>query len=131
MNLLDENIPLEQRDLLQVWGFPCRVIGQDIAVLSIGDDNILTLLHHLKQPTLFTRDLHFFRRHLCHAGYALVFLDLAPEESAVFIRRFLHHPRFKTKARRMGIVARVHHDGVHFWQRNRPTLQRTGWSAVP
>ena len=128
MNVLDENIPLEQRDLLQLSGFRCRVIGQELAALSIGDDNILALLHHLKQPTLFTRDLHFFRRHLCHAGYGLVFLDLVPEESAVFIRRFLNHPRFKTKARRMGIVARVHHDGVHFWQRSRAALQRVDWA---
>ncbi len=129
MNLLDENIPLEQRDLLQLWGFPCRVIGQDIAPRSIGDDNIVTLLHHLNQPTLFTRDLHFFRRHLCHPAYALAYLDLAPEESAVFIRQFLKHPQFKTKAHRMGVVARVHHDGIHFWRRDRPALQKAQWPA--
>ena len=39
-----------------------RLIGQDVAQLSIGDDNILALLHRLKQPTLFTRDEHFFKR---------------------------------------------------------------------
>jgi hypothetical protein len=127
MNVLDENIPLEQRDLLQLRGIPCRMVGRDLAHLSIGDDNVLALLHHLKQPTLFTRDLHFFHRHLCHASYALVYLDLAPEECAVFIRRFLSHPRFDTHAKRMGVVARVHHDGVHFWERKRATLQRAGW----
>lgn len=127
MNILDENIPLDQRDLLQLWGFRCRVIGQELAALSIGDDNIIALLHHLKQPTLFTRDFHFFRHPLCHDGYGLAFLDLAPEESAVFIRRFLNHPRFKTKADRMGAVVRVHHDGIQFWQRNRAGLQRVAW----
>lgn len=59
MNLLDENIPLEQRDLLRVRGIHCRVIGQDVARLSISDEDIITLLHRLKRPTLFTRDEDF------------------------------------------------------------------------
>ncbi len=129
MNLVDENIPLDQRDILRAWGVHCRVIGQDIAELSIGDDNIISLLHRLKLPTLFTRDEDFFKRELCHSGYALVWLDAAPAESAMFIRRFLRHPRFQTKAQRMGVAARVHHDGVQFWQRNRAALQRAGWVA--
>ena len=61
MNVLDENIPLDQRDLLRAWGIPCRIIGLDTARLSIGDDNMLAMLHRLKQPTLFTRDEHFFK----------------------------------------------------------------------
>ena len=101
MNLLDENVPLDQRDLLRAWGIPCRVIGQDIARLSIADDNILVLLHRLKQPTLFTRDEDFFARPLCHPAYGLVWLDVAPEEAALFIRRVLRHPRFATKAARL------------------------------
>jgi hypothetical protein len=55
VNLLDENIPLDQRDLLRAWGIRCRVVGQDIARLSIADDNLIVLLHRLKQPTFFTR----------------------------------------------------------------------------
>jgi hypothetical protein len=128
MNILDANIPLEQRDLLQLAGIPCRAIGLDFAEADIGDDNIITLLHRLRQPTFFTRDLHFYRRHLCHACYALVHLDLAAEECALFIRRFLRHPRFQTKARRMGLVARVHHDGVAFWQLGGTSLQRVPWN---
>ena len=41
MNILDENIPLDQLDLLGAWGIHCRMIGQDIARFSVGDDNIL------------------------------------------------------------------------------------------
>ncbi len=103
------------------------MIGQDIARKSIGDDNILALLHGLKQATLFTRDEHFFKRRLCHPCYGLIWLDLAPEESAVFIRRILRHPQFSTKARRMGIALRAHHDGLHFWQWRRSALQRLPW----
>lgn len=127
MILLDENIPLDQRDLLRAWGVRCRVIGQDIARLSIGDDDIIVLLRRLKQPTLFTRDKGFFKQTLCHPRYGLIWLDTAPEESAMFIRRVLRHTRFKTKAGRMGLVARVHHDGVNFWHRDRPESQRIVW----
>lgn len=45
----------------------------------------------------------------------------------MFILRLLRHPRFQTNAGRMGIVARAHYDGVHFWQRHRPTLQSLRW----
>jgi hypothetical protein len=31
----------------------------------------------------------------------------------------------------MGIVARVHHDGIQFWQRHRPALQTTRWMDKP
>lgn len=128
MNLLDENIPLDQRDILRAWGIHCRVIGQDIAPLSIGDDNIIALLHRLKKATFFTRDEHFFQCRLCHPAYGLVWLDAAPEEAALFVRRVLRHPRFRSKARRMGVVIRAHHDGLEFWQRNRTALQRARWT---
>lgn len=131
MNLLDENIPLDQRDILRAWRIRCRVIGQDIARLSIADDNIIVLLHRLKQPTFFTRDKDFFQRELCHPAYGLVWLDAVPEEAALFIRRVLGHPRFVTIASRMGMAARAHHDGLQFWQRHRAALQRTGWSDRP
>ena len=131
MNVLDENVPLDQRDLLRARGIHCRVIGQDIARLSIGDDDILLLLHRLKQPTLFTRDKDFFARPLCHPAYGLVWLDVAPDEAAMFIRRVLRHPRFSTKARRLGVVARASHDGLQFWQRNHAALQRAAWSDRP
>jgi len=94
--------------------------------LSAADENIAVLLHRLKNPTFFTRDEDFFQRELCHAGYCLVFLDLRPAESAQFIRRFLRHSRFRTNAERLGVVARVHHDGISFWKKHAP-IQRIGW----
>jgi predicted nuclease of predicted toxin-antitoxin system len=129
LNLLDENIPVEQGDLLRNAGIHCRVIGRDVARLSIGDDDIITLLHRLKQPTFFTRDEDFFKSQWCHAGYSLVWLDAAPAEAAMFIRRFLKHPSFQTKAQRMGAVVRVHHDGLDFWRRNRTAFQCLRWRS--
>ena len=107
------------------------MIGQDIARLSIADDNIIVLLHRLKQPTFFTRDKDFFQRELCHPAYGLEWLDAEPKEAAVFVRRVLRHPRFARKASRMGIVAREHHDGLQFWQRHRAALQKTSWRDRP
>ncbi len=127
MNLLDENIPLDQRDILAAWGIRCRVIGVDVSYLSIGDDNIVSLLHHLKQPTLFTRDEHFFKRSLCHAGYCLLWLDFKPAEAAEYVRRVLRHSRFDTKIKRMGVVGRAHHDGIQFWARGKERSQTTEW----
>jgi hypothetical protein len=85
VNLLDENIPLEQRDILLARGIRCRVVGQQIAQLSIGDDNLLTLLHRLKQPTLFTRDKDFFARDLCHPGIRITPQSLRPSRFGVFV----------------------------------------------
>ncbi len=129
MILLDENVPRDQHDLLRSWGIRCRLIGQDIANLSIGDDNIVALLHRLKNPTLLTRDKHFFARQLSHRTYCLAWLDVAPEESGLFARQFLAHPRFATHSRRQGVVAHVHHDGITFWKPAAPALQKVDWMA--
>ena len=129
MNLLDENIPLEQRDLLRAWGIRCRVIGQDVARASIGDDDILVLLHRLKQPTFFTRDADFFDGGLTHPAYCLVWLDVVPDEAAMYVRQLLRHPQFQTKTQRLGCVARVHHDGIEVWGRNRPGLRPLTWAV--
>lgn len=129
MNLLDENIPSEQAELLKARGIRCRSIGQDYASLGILDENVITLLHRLKQPTFFTRDRDFFKVELCHGRYSLVWLDVAPEETALYVRRYLRHPRFKTKNLRLGTVARVHHDGINFWER-RNELTEVPWFEV-
>lgn len=128
MNLLDENFPLDQRPLLRDWRIPVRQIGRDVAASGAQDADIIPLLHRLGRVTFFTQDEDFFDVSLCHLAYGLVFLDVRADDVAEYVRRFLAHPRFKTKANRMGIVARVHHEGVAFWQRNRLRLQRVGWS---
>jgi hypothetical protein len=98
-------------------------------VLEILDENITSLLHRLKQPTFFTRDRDFFKRELCHTRYSLVWLDVTPEEAALYVRRYLRHPRFKSKTNRLWTIARVHHDGIHFWERNKE-LTELPWFKV-
>ena len=63
------------------------------------------------------------------SGYlAAAGIDVFDGEAARFIRAFLKHDAFDTAAKRSGLVARVHADGVHYWQRHRPALQSVLWS---
>ncbi|MBI4664444.1 MAG: hypothetical protein HY735_37100 [Verrucomicrobia bacterium] len=127
MNLLDENIRDDQRALLRKWRIPFRQIGKEISRSGITDENLIPFLHRLHWATLLTQDEDFFNRRLCHKAYGLVFLDVRYKEVAEFIRRFLKHPTFSTQAKRLGIVARVHAEGVQFWRKGARTMQTVNW----
>ena len=92
MNVLDENIPRDQADLLRQWGVRFRSISRDLGYQGIADENIVPLLLRLKKPTLLTRDEDFWDRHLAHARYAAVWFDAEVEETAFWNKRFLGHP---------------------------------------
>lgn len=88
---------------------------------------IVPLLHTLRRPTFFTRDHDFYKPDPCHSRYCLVFLDVAFDEAAEFIRRFLRHAAFRTQAQRMGKVVRVHHCGASYWQVNARKAYTLSW----
>jgi len=127
MNLLDENIPDHQRQLLRGWRVPVRQIGVDVGYKGLSDDTIIVLLHQLPRPTFFTRDDDFHRQVLCHPAYCLVYLAMGQYEVASFVRRFLRHPRFATYARRRGTVARVSHNALHVWRLHAMTEEEVQW----
>lgn len=112
MNILDENIAQEQREFLKRWRIPVRHIGYDLGRASMKDDEIIPLLHQLPRPTLFTRDIDFYKHRLRHAHYCLVFMAVSPNEVAQYARRFLRHRQFNTQAKRMGTVVRVSQPGL-------------------
>jgi hypothetical protein len=116
MNILDENILKDQRILLQQWHIPIRQIGYDVGSSGMKDREIIPLLLHWRQPTFLTLDRDFYRRYLCHARYCIVFLNIEQDQTATWIRRFLRHPAFKTKAKRMGNVICLSSLGCSFWQ---------------
>jgi hypothetical protein len=118
MNILDENVPEDQRSLLQAWGIPIRQIGFDIGRKGMKDEAIIPFLYELRDTTFFTRDLGFYDRKLCHPRYCLVCLAVGKDEVAVFVRRILRHPELETKAKRMGAVIRVSHAGFSIWRQN-------------
>lgn len=89
MNILDENILEDQRQLLLNWRVSFRQISYEVGWKGMKDDEIIPFLLTFRQPTLFTVDRDFYRRELCHAQYSLVYLDVAQSEAAAFMRRLL------------------------------------------
>lgn len=118
MNILDENIPKNQRQLLESWRIAIRQIGISVGNSGMKDKEIITFLQQTRRPTFFTRDNDFFKPQLCHVRYCLVYLDVEKYEAAIFIRRFLKHPGFSTQTKRMSNVVRVSQAGLACWRLN-------------
>lgn len=64
MNILDENIIGSQRQLLRGWRISVRHIGYDLRHQGIKDEEIIPFLCQVRRPTLFTRDLGFYKHNL-------------------------------------------------------------------
>jgi hypothetical protein len=118
VNILDEDIPEDQYQLLRSWRIPIRRIGVEVGRLGMKDQEILPLLHSLNRPTLFSLDHGFFKRRLCHAGYCLVHLDVEEDEAAEYVRRVLRHEELITRNKRMGAVLRAGPKGLTLWRIN-------------
>lgn len=116
MNVLDENIPASQRQLLEGWHIRIRQIGFNVGRRGMQDEEIIPFLQRLRRPTFFTRDEDFYDRRLCHAKYSLVYLAVEKHEVAVFVCRLLRHLDFGTQAKRMGAVIRVSSAGGSVWR---------------
>jgi hypothetical protein len=111
MLVLDENLPESQCQRLRNWRMRFRIIGVEIAAWGTRDENLIPVLHRLPNPTFFSLDRDFYRPAWKHASYCLVWLNIPDNHAADFIRRFLRHPASRHR-KRMGIVARVHAEGV-------------------
>jgi hypothetical protein len=127
MNVPDENIIFSQREQLREWRIPFRQIGYELAKQGTQDSDLLPLLLSLKQPTFFTRDFDFFTPEFCHPRYCLVWLNVRPNEVALFLRRFLGHRAFCTHEQRLGKVVRVHRAGLEYWQRGQAEPREINW----
>jgi hypothetical protein len=92
------------------------------------DEEIFSFLLQLSRPTFFTRDMDFYNRRLCHARYCLVYLAIRKQEVAIFVRRFLRHKAFNTRAKRMGTVIQVSHTGLSVWRLHAEEEIVLGWS---
>jgi len=125
--VLDENISAAEEAKLTGWGVRCRTIGVHVASKGDDDADILTTLLTLKQPTFISHDQDFWDQSRQHSRYCLVWLDTEETEQAQFIRAFLRHPEFNTRAKRLGKVVRVHPDGLtrHHSRHGRP--ERIAW----
>ncbi len=87
MTVLDENIDAVQRHQLRQWKVHFRRIGGDVGRYGMKDRNeIIPLLHSLRHITFFTRDHDFYHPWLRHPNYCLVYLEVTPGETALFVR---------------------------------------------
>jgi hypothetical protein len=128
MNILDESIVASQRERLRAWRIHFWRIGGEVGRFGMKDQNeIIPELHKLRRPTFFARDHDFYLPKLRHAGYCLVDLDIAPDEAAECIVRFLRHKAFRTQAQRMGKVVHVRHSGITYWQVGKASEHIIAW----
>ena len=85
----------------------------------ILDNRVPEILRTLKTPTFVTIDQGFWNRRLCHSGYCIVYFEMAtPEQTALpaLLRRLFRLPEFRSRAARMGKVARVQGKVVTYWE---------------
>jgi hypothetical protein len=126
--VLDENIIASQCIQLRDWQIPFRQIGTDIGRKGMDDvEEIIPLLHQQPSATFFTRDPGFYERARCHSSYCLVILSVRKDEAAQYIRRFLRHPEFNTRAKRMGRVAKVSLAVITSWSRDTEQERSATW----
>jgi hypothetical protein len=128
--VLDENILDGQRVLLEAWRLAPRQIGVDLGRKGLKDEQIIVLLRKQLTPTFFTRDAGFYRPNLKHRSYCVVLADVGQNEVATFIRRFLRHPGFNTRAKRMGRIVRISHVGITFWAPRTQVETHTAWTVA-
>ena len=130
MNILDENIPDDQRQILHAQRTRFHVIGRGIGRVGIKDEEIIPLLHNLGPATFLTLDLGFYRRDLCHPNYCLVCLDVHARNVAAFVRRFLRHPVSHTQMSRMGKVVRVTPTMLQVWEVHSEKRREFRWPPL-
>lgn len=128
MNILDENILADQRQILLSRHVSFRQIGYEVARKGIKDDSIISFLLGLREPTFFTCDSDFYKRGYCHPHYCLVHLDVDESDAAVYIRRVLRYREFNTHAKRMGVVIRASYSGLSVWRLYAKQEARYPWN---
>lgn len=127
MLVLDENFRLEQQAVLHAWGIRTRKVGKDLAAFGTDDADLIPLLLRQPSPTFFTHDEDFWRPSLRHPAYCLVWLDVEDTRGALYVRRFLRHVDFDTKAKRLGKIVRVHAGGLAFYDSRHGKAKSAAW----
>ena len=98
----------------------------------IKDDRIPTILCDLNQPTFVPIDIGFWDRRLCDRRYCILYFavtDAKQGEIPAMLRRLLRLPDFRTKAVRMGVVARVSSAHIDLWHVGGTEMRRVDWPA--
>jgi len=128
VNVLDENFPDDQRELLRKFGVAVRQVGREVGRFGMPDEEIFPLLHRLRGVTFLTHDQGFSDESACHPSYCLVWLGVKQDLLADYARRLLRHPEFDTVAKRMGKVLAVGPSGVTVFERHRSSPRKVDWT---
>jgi len=117
--ILDEHLGRGQVLLpIQHWITAKRI--QDLRPGEIiKDERLPTILIHLEKPTLVSIDAGLWRKSYCDRRYCILYfavLDMQQNQIPSMLRQVLRLESFKTKAARMGKVARITFTHVSYWQ---------------
>lgn len=96
----------------------------------IKDERVPVILRQQNLPTFITIDDGFWDKRLRDTAYCILFFPLSNTEQGKIpdlLRPLLRLPEFKTRASRMGKVAKVAQSGIHYWQLGIEQLVRLSW----
>ncbi len=97
------------------------------------DDRIPEILLSLDRPTFLTIDQGFWDRRLCNSGYCILCFGLRPKQQIAMpglLRALLRRSEFRTRAGRMGKVARVTRAVIDYWQFQDARLHHLTWKEA-
>jgi hypothetical protein len=97
----------------------------------VKDDRVPVLLRELSSPTFITIDeAGFWRRNMCSQAYCILYFALSDTQQELIpslLRKLLRLPEFKTKANRMGKVARISLANIKYYQAGDNKLHVLAW----
>ena len=125
-HVLDENVIKQNYQALR-RRFSMVKVGDGFGYPSMSDENIRSELHHSKQ-TFHTQDRRFCHPRHRHPTYGLVFYDMEDKDFVSYVQRFLRHPRFNTRAKRMGKVVRVTLEQIEVWEYHHENQEIVEWT---
>jgi len=105
---------------------------RDLRIYEIvKDERVPVLLRELSSPTFITIDAAgFWHRQICNDAYCIIFFALTDSQQNLIpflLRKLLRLPEFKTKAKRMGKVARVSLANVKYYKCGGDKLHVLNW----
>ena len=99
----------------------------------ILDDRVPEILRTLSKPTFVTIDEDFCDVRWCDPGYAILQFPLRNDQQKnlpALLRALFRLPEFRTRAQRMGKVARVSASMVEWWQFPKASLHHLAWKGA-
>lgn len=132
--IFDEQINRERAiEPLESWATVRRL--KDVRPREmIDDDRVPDLLRRLNHPTFVTIDDGFWDREYRDKRYCILYIAVSDDQQfkiPALLRQLFRLTEFKTKAARMGKVARISSTRIEYLQVNDETIHTLKWPAFP